>query len=398
MKQVRFLIFFFFFANTIKAQKTVVNEYATIDQKALSIPDSLTRTTDGISSYITANFKSQKEKSRAIFAWVATNIQYDVDNMYAINFYEKKAEKISKPLKTRKGICENYAALFNDICSKSGIKSFVIEGYTKQNGFADYIPHAWCAALVDNSWFLFDPTWGSGFIANDKFTARIDNKYFMVNPAVLIKSHMPFDFLWQFLNNPVTNQEFYEGKTELNKSKLFFNFPDSIQVYETLSRNEQLIASASRIERNGIKNSLIYDRLQHIKLEIENDKIEIKNNEQIRSTNLYNSAIVDLNEGINQCNSFINYRNKQFMPKKTDTEIQSMIDSADNNLKEARIKLKEIKNPDVNTTALIMQFTKSLDEISVQIKEQKDWLVVYFSKGKLIRKTMFYERKPFFGK
>jgi len=46
--------------------------------------------------------------------------------MFAINFYEQKEEKISKPLKYRKGICENYAALFNDLCSKSGIKSFVI--------------------------------------------------------------------------------------------------------------------------------------------------------------------------------------------------------------------------------------------------------------------------------
>ena len=86
------------------------------------------------------------------------------------------------------------------------------------------------------------------------------------------------------------------------------------------------------------------------------------------------------------------------MPKQTDAEIQSMIDAADNKVNEARIKLNEIKNPDANITALTLQFSKSLNEVSSQIKEQKDWLKTYLSKGKLIRKTMFYERKPLFGK
>ncbi len=140
--------------------KKVVNEYAAIDKKALQIPDSLTKTAEGIASYITTNLNTDKEKVRAIFIWVATNIEYDIDNMFAINFYEKKGDKIAKPLKTRKGICENYAELFNDICLKANIKSFVIEGYTKQNGIADNFPHAWCSVLVNNTWVMFDPTWG----------------------------------------------------------------------------------------------------------------------------------------------------------------------------------------------------------------------------------------------
>jgi len=68
-------------------------------------------------------FKTDNEKVRGIFVWVAGNIQYDIENMFAINFYERKEDKILKPLKTRKGICENYAALFNDICLKSGMLS-----------------------------------------------------------------------------------------------------------------------------------------------------------------------------------------------------------------------------------------------------------------------------------
>jgi len=95
--------------------------------------------------------------------------------MYALNFYAKTEDKITKALKTRRGICENYATLFMDICNKTGIKSFVVEGYTKQNGFADYIPHAWSAALIDTTWYLFDPTWGSGYVNNGKFVSKINN-------------------------------------------------------------------------------------------------------------------------------------------------------------------------------------------------------------------------------
>ena len=384
MKQAILILFYILTTQTIFAQKVTVTEYSAIDKKVLQLPDSLTKTTDLIASYITSNFATDKDKSRAIFIWVSSNIQYDVDNMFAINFYEKKEDKISKSLKTRKGICENYAALFTDICLKSGLKSIVVEGYTKQKGITDYIPHAWSAALIDSSWFLFDPTWGSGYVNGGKFFKKINNEYYKASPTSLIKSHIPFDYLWQFLNYPVTNQEFYEGKTQQNTTKPFFNFKDTILVYEKQSHIDQLISSAYRVEKNGVKNSLVFDRLQHLKLEIENDR-------QTKTVNLYNSAVVEFNDGINGLNDFINYRNKQFIPKKTDPEIQSMIDVAESKLKAAKSTLGQISNPDANTTNMIRQLTKSIDDSSTQMKEQQDWLKLYLSKSKSGRKSLFYK-------
>jgi hypothetical protein len=384
MKLTKFLLLFILTTQTVFAQKTTINEFSAIDKKALQIPDSLTKNTDQIANYVISNFTTEKDKSRAIFIWVASNIQYDIDNMFAINFYEDKQEKIAKPLRTGKGICENYASLFTDICQKAGLKSYVIEGYTKQNGFTDYIPHAWSAALIDSSWFLFDPTWGSGYVNGGKFFKKINNEFFRASPTALIKSHMPFDYLWQFLNYPVTNQEFYEGKTQQNKTKPFFNFVDTLQVYENQNHIDRLLSSAYRVEKNGVKNSLVFDRLQHLKVEIENDK-------QTKTVNLYNSAVVDYNDGINAFNDFINYRNKQFIPKKIDPEIQSMLDLTDNKFKEAKNKLGQISTTDLNTTNIVRQLTKSIDDASIQMKEQQDWLKLYFSKSKLGRKSMFYK-------
>jgi len=391
MKKTALIIILIIMVQTLYAQKVTLKEYSAIDKKALLLPDSLTKTTEDIAGYIRLNFKTDHEKSRAIFIWVASNIQYDVDNMFAINFDEKTEEKISKPLKTRKGICENYAALFNDICSKVGLKSYVVVGYTRMNGDVNTIPHAWCAALIDSSLYLFDPTWGSGYVNDSKFYRKINNDYFKVNSSSLINSHMPFDYLWQFVNYPVTNQEFYEGKTQQNKSKPFFNFADSLKVYESLSHFQQLEAAARRVEKNGVKNSMIFDMLKHIKIEIENIKAVAEYEIQSRNVNLYNLAVVDFNEGVNYYNDFIRYQNKQFTPLKSDQEIQSMIDSTDHKHKDAKVKLAGIEKPDANLALMCLQINKSLDEASTQLQEQKDWLQKYFAKGKLGRKSMFYE-------
>ena len=392
MKALNFILFLLFTSQILFAQKTApkqINEYAPIDKKALQIPDSLTKTTDGIAEYIKSNFTTNTEKLRAIFIWVATNIQYDIDNMFAINFYEKEEDKISKPLKTRKGICENYAALFDDICKKSGIKSFVIEGYTKQNGFADYIPHAWCAALIDTSWFMFDPTWGSGYVYNKKFVKKINNQYFKAPSSLLIKSHMPFDYLWQFLNYPITNQEFYEGNVQQNKSKTFFNYKDSIAAYEKENDLDQTVSAAERVEKNGVKNSLIYDWLQHLKLKVEYIKQSTEHERLVQIAGLYNQSVYEYNDAIHYFNEFIKYRNHQFIPMKTDVEIQSMLDTPDNKLKSATERLNGIKNPEEKIAASILQLNKTIDDLKTHVLEQQDWLKKYFSKNKSGRKSMF---------
>jgi hypothetical protein len=375
---------FLFAAYPSFAEKVTVNPNAAVDKKVLAMPDSCTHSTAGIARYVAANFSTDREKTRAAYVWLATNIRYDVANMFAINFYEKPEEKIAKTLATRQGICADYAALFQEVCTKAGVRSFVVEGYTKQNGFTDYIPHAWAAASVDGEWLLFDPTWGSGYISNGKFVKKLNEAYYAAKPSVLIKSHMPFDYLWQFLNYPVSNQEFYEGKVAQNKAKPFFSYADSIQAYEQLKHTAQLSAAAGRIERNGVKNAMIFDRLHHIKVQLENEQ-------QSATVGLYNGATMDYNDAIRYYNDFIEYRNKQFTPMKPDAEIQAMLDEAVRRIASAKAKVKQIEHPDASTAGLILQFNKSVDDIETHVQEMQEWLKKYFSKGKMGRRSMFYK-------
>ena len=360
------------------------NEYSKTDNIALQMPDSLTQTAAGIANYVRSNFTDQSDRSRAIFIWIATNIEYDIENMFAINFYQNSGEIIDKALKTRKGICMHFAELFSEIANQAGIKSYVISGYTKQNGSVDYIPHAWCAGLIDSTWYLFDPTWGSGYIQNGKLVRQVDNFYFKTKPEQLIKSHMPFDPLWQFSYYPITNQEFYDGNYLLNKNRPFFNYTDTLKQYERDSDIERLISSSNRIEQNGVKNSLIYDRLQHNKLEIEYYKNKM-------SVEKYNSAVNIYNEGVNQLNRFIDYRNKQFTPAKPDNEIRQMVESAELSFTVAREVLHEIISPDANIAASIVQLNTAIDEAMFNLDEQNTFLDKYFSTGKMFRKSLFYK-------
>lgn len=380
-----------------QAQKTVVkpipNEFAQVDARSLQLPDSVTTSVEKLGLYFTDHFQTQTEKTRAIFVWIANNIQYDVANMFAINFYEDAAEKIAKPLRTKKGICENYAALFAAICGQAGIKSVIVEGFTRQRGFVDYIPHAWNAALVDGNWYLYDPTWGSGYIDNGKFVRKMNNGYFKASPEVFIKDHMPFDYLWQFLYYPVTNQDFYEGKTVQDKSKPYFNYPDSIRVYEAVSPEEKEGAEAVRVEKNGVRNSLIFDRLRHLKVDIENYRRQQETDRQNQVINSYNDALREYNAGIKQFNVFINYRNDQFKPLRPDAEIQQMLDSADHELQTAKARAEAIvvTPGDTRIQQPLQQLKGAIDDLAAHVKEQQDWLVKYFSKGKAGRKSMFYK-------
>lgn len=355
-----------------------------VDELALRIPDSQTGTTQGISGYITSNFASQTDRSRAIFVWVATSIQYDIDNMFAVNFYQSADEIIKEALSKRKGVCQHFAELYSSIANQSGIKTYVITGYTKQNGLVDYLPHAWCASLIDSSWYLIDPTWGSGYIYNSRFIRKINDNYFKAKPEKMISSHMPYDPLWQFMNYPVTSQEFYEGSTAIDTSKPFFDYPDTLKRFEHETRIARLVASSRRIEQNGVRNSLIFERLKHNRREIEyyNDSLRVE---------MYNSAVYHYNDGINHLNRFIDYRNRQFTPKKEEIEIREMVNQAEWSLVNARLKLQAIQNPDSNTAASILQLSRSIEEAMMNLNEQRIFVDKYFRTGKMLRKSLFYK-------
>ena len=128
------------------AQKGI--RYASVNRIMSRIPDSLTCSTQKIADYICSNFSTQKEKSRAVFIWIARNIKYNFDSILTNKYYETPTEVSDRILRTRTGVCLNYACLFNELSIKAGIKSYVIHGFTKQGFRVDFLPHVWCAGSL----------------------------------------------------------------------------------------------------------------------------------------------------------------------------------------------------------------------------------------------------------
>lgn len=189
------LIVFILLISALSFGQAKIN-YNLIDNKMHAIPSSFANSTDSIAKYIKTNFKTDNDKIRAVFFYTASNLSYDVANMFTVNIEETPQDRILKALKTKKGICWDYALIFNELANSVGIKSILIQGYTKQNGKVDILGHAWCASRIENKWYLFDPTWGSGYVNNNKYTRKINDVYFKVDPAKMLISHMPFDYLW----------------------------------------------------------------------------------------------------------------------------------------------------------------------------------------------------------
>lgn len=377
----KFVAFIFLFLSFLSVAQTKT-AYTDIDNKISKIPAELSKSTAGIAKFITDNFKTDSEKIRAIFYWTATNISYDVPNMFTPNQFQTVQEKIENTLKFKKGVCIHYAEVFNDISNKIGIKCQIIEGYTKQNGKVDNLAHAWCAAKIENKWFVFDPTWGAGGITNGKFMKKLNNAYFKAEPSKIIVSHMPFDYMWQFLNYPVTNAEFYTGKIQLDKTKKYFDFEKEIALYSNLPEKDRLFESAERIEKNGMKNAMILEyyniRKQNWKSLIQNANIE-----------KMNAIGTEFNEAVLLLNDFIMYRNKKFKPTFSDEVITKMIQTPREKLQKCQNDIFNLIMVDSENASNVNSLKKLIAQALIQADEHAVFVKDYLSKSKLVRKAMF---------
>jgi hypothetical protein len=367
---------------TLNAQ-TKNAEYKKVDEKIISYSNTLNNNAiSELVAFINSNFSTETDKLRAVFIWIATHFEYDVANMFTLKLYTEPQEIIDELLKNNTGVCIHFAYLFNEIGNKLGIKTFVISGYTKQNGLVDNMPHVWCASLVDSMWYLIDPTWGAGYVQNQKFIKKLNDYYFKTAPEDLIRSHIPFDPLWQFLYYPISSQDFYDGHTEINKETTFFNYIDTLKTYENKTKLEQLIATNRRIEQNGVKNEITYNQLKNNEIEIESYK-----NQNI--VDEYNAVVYLFNEGVNKLNRFIDYRNNQFIPEKTETEIRDMVESAEKLFLTSQNKLQHLISTDKNTADSINRLKTSIIDVMIQTQEQKKFIDKYFSTAKIFRKSLF---------
>ena len=386
MKHLISLLFLFFtisgFTQQQREQRYAINRLA-------HAPDSVFRTTSSFSHYLKSVYKNDEQMLEAIYVWIAKSVAYDVDNMYNINFEEKPEELIARTFRSRKAICQGYSELFNDICRKCGINSYVVHGYTMQSGRVKNSGHSWVVASTGKRWYCFDPTWGAGYIYDDKFYRSFTFDYFMINPEEFIASHMPFDPIWQCLIHPVSVENFYKMDVSEKEGERIFSFADSIKIYEKLSVIGQYEATLKRMESCGIHNEPTREYFSFLQQSIENDRLNRLNAYQSQMIDKLNEATDHFNSAANLFNRYISYFNRQFTPVRSDADIRHMIDTCETRLIMAKQFIVQVDPCNSTITQATKQLNSLIRNLQSDLNEQKIFVNRYLRTPKGSRARLF---------
>ncbi len=265
----------------------------------------------------------KKDTVESVFIWVADNIRYDVkklnklketpiakrQNQRSISPEEHRAALINDALKNKKGVCEEYAAVFDALVKALGYEAYIVDGYTKkQNGNINRkIGHAWNAVKVNGTWKLYDATWGAGYVVEGKrFDKEYKPQWYAVEPGEMIKTHMPFDPLWQLIT-PITYHDFENNKRVVTDKKNIS--PEALSEYLEQDEKLQMESQMKRSQEMGDGTSLLKrwrkDLAQNISRHGINSKVDD-----------LNAANERFSQGVKYFNGFIAAQKKQFKGKK----------------------------------------------------------------------------------
>jgi hypothetical protein len=373
MKQAILFIFLFFTTGFVTGA-----DYTKIDKHSESVPANLKNVKD-ITRYLTKNLNSPSDRVRAIYYWMAHAIRYDVAKINTNATYTDPQQLVDDVLRTRKGVCANYSALFHACCQSAGIQSYIIEGYTRQYNKVMMMAHAWNAVNINGRFYNVDVTWAAGFIRGNTYTQQFRDNFFMITPNEFIKTHIPFDPIWQFSNNPVNHKEFESGDfTKLNKESNF-NFQDSIEVRSGLNSMEKLMRENLRIQKSGLNNAMI--------------RTKVMQNKQKITTEKYNSAVINFNTGVKKYNDYIRYKNTQFdnLTLKDDVIVE-LLSSSRQWFKSADQTLSTISQDKSELNNSIHSMEKSIKGMMKSLDEEDSFVTKYVNTRKPGRMNLFYKR------
>ncbi len=105
---------------------------------------------EALADELAKDAETDRECVQRFHKWITQNIEYDyeLEGIY-------QHENISKTLRTKKGICFDYAILFAAMCRSQGIECHVVDGYMRSNPSSK---HTWNRVYFDGSWWNADVT------------------------------------------------------------------------------------------------------------------------------------------------------------------------------------------------------------------------------------------------
>ena len=147
------------------------------------------------------------EAAFLIYKWITQNI-----NVNCVDY--NKEESPVAVYKSGIGSFVGISALFNIMCSNMNIESVSITGFNKRldsvektNRLCTKVEHYWNYILINNTYYLVDPTLSGGFCYGTYFQKGYIDYYFGTKPEFLIKTHFPKKENYQFLENKISEEK-----------------------------------------------------------------------------------------------------------------------------------------------------------------------------------------------
>ena len=207
-------------------------DFADVDAHARKLNKSATY--QQTAERLVAPFESEADRARAIFIWITDNIDYDIKGFntmqqgprrHKITYdaarseeevrRERQIAKATEAFRKKKGVCQDYAYLFQYMCEHVGIEAVFIPGHGRFSPQSINRPpkssnHAWNAVRIDSAWYLLDATWAAGNTDMEagKFTREYKEGYFMTPPDRFITTHFPDNPEWQLLETTLDADQF----------------------------------------------------------------------------------------------------------------------------------------------------------------------------------------------
>ncbi|MBU1012259.1 MAG: hypothetical protein KKG99_04585 [Bacteroidetes bacterium] len=354
------------------SQKSAFENIAPIINK---IPKSKSTATESVANYIRSEFKHPEDQLKGAFYWIATNIDYAVEDLNRDLLYESNQALINDALRKKRGVCQAFAEIFSELAIKLGFDSYVISGYSRQNEqVITSSGHAWNAVKIKENWYLFDPTWAAGYFqvksSNSKlnksnYVKKFSPEYYKVKPSEFIKTHMPFDPIWQLSENLISYRDFDQSRFDKVTEELS-NYKDLIGKLPYITEINRLQNSIKRIQLLGRGNNLIQNQLEFLSrnLQIHLDNLE---------GDKFNQALEIELSAIELYNTYVNEFNKSTR-KKNKAELTKILDRSYKLATEAKHEFDAIDTKN-KTLQLNLKIRKSeLAELFEKIAHEKDYL------------------------
>jgi transglutaminase/protease-like cytokinesis protein 3 len=192
-----------------------------------------------LTNTLTAPYPDTIKKLRAIFIWVADNIEYDYkmynsgnDEWKHFDCYGTKVscaqartewenKLLQHVLDKKKAVCSGYAGLFKRMCTLAGIQNEMVDGYVKrtpfQIGLVLNVSHTWNVVKLGGINYYFDVTWAAGGCRQDEesgklldFTKHYQDYFWQTPKHKFMRNHFPKEEKW-IAETGFTKQQFFNA-------------------------------------------------------------------------------------------------------------------------------------------------------------------------------------------